>query len=338
MPDLPVQTILAELLHTTARIDALTKRKDELRAILAAEARRRWEAEGAAPSWKVPRQGTATLAATDSDPEVTVTDPDTYAAWLAAEHPTEVEQIITLDPSRLDALDDDTRDQVGAALATLLNAPGAQFTLRPRPAYLTALVKAGRLDVDAGQLISEDGELVPGVTVHPKEPYLSVRLNPEAKARARAELATTAIPGVDVPLEPPPASPFPRGQDLGVDERQRLADALDSQDVVDVDTLDPADRAALTDALERAALTDALEQHLDGLAAAAASFDANAADEDEGAGDAPPPDDAPADEGPERTSTITVGDPEPAPPASPERPPGTDELEARLDKSIEAKR
>lgn len=273
-PPINVQQVLAELLHVGAKIDALNARKTELRATLEAEALRRWESDHAVPSWKVPRLGSATLAAVDVDPDISVTDDNVYVEWLVENYPTEVDQVVEIPGAVLARAADDpaAAAAIAAVSALIVAVPGVRFAYHHEPAFLKALVAGGRADVESGRLADANGVLVDGITVTAKRPYLSVRAHPEAKARARAELDAVTPPPIAV--------------DIAVDDQ-------------------------FTDKAEAAA-------------AVMATLAGDRA-EDEGAGDAPPPEPAPDPapaappepaEGPERTSTITIGDPEPADGAS----------------------
>lgn len=257
MPDTPtpparkinVQQTLAELLDIDAKIAAWKDRRDGLRSDLSAAALERWHADGAIPSWRVPRLGSATLVGAETEPTVNVTDDDAYAQWVLTSHPTEAELVVSL--PRWAATDESiaralavilaasaettiripgptfaNNDEVQASCAQLIIAGTATIDAEVQPAFLAALVAGGLADAESGQLIEAEGEIVPGVTVTAKEPTLRVTLNAEAKARAKATI------------------------DAVVDDPDR--------------------------------------QH-----------------DDEGAGDAPPP-----DEGPKRTTTIEIGDPE----------------------------
>lgn len=273
--------ILTELLDVTARIDALTARKGELRQLLEAEARRRYAEDGAVPSWKVPRLGTATLAAADAEPNVDIVDAGAFATWLVDVYPTEVEQVITIAGT---TLSDNPSVMPGAeglyplqdVVTALAAVPGITVALTPRTAILAVIVASGLADAETGHLVDQGGAIVDGVTVTPKTPYLSVRLNAEAKARARAALDVLDLP----------------------------RPAAEHEHVYSTTPPHPCTEPGCTAALPRDAFL--------------ADVHAAAGDEDEGAGDAPPPDEAPAPaEGPERTSTITVGDPDPAPAEDP---------------------
>ncbi len=175
-----VQVLLSELLETDARMAALKARRDELRSTLAEEAAKRYAEDGAVPSWKVPRLGTATLAGTDST-ETQVTDEAAYAEWARVDRPESVVYELVMPATVV--------DDHAEALASLEGAPGVTSAFRVHPGVLSGLVASGRADPDAGKLIAEDGQIIPGVRVSRKEPYLSVRLTPEAKRRALAQVA-----------------------------------------------------------------------------------------------------------------------------------------------------
>lgn len=188
---LNVQEVLTELLATDARMAALKAHREELRSTLDAEARKRWVEDGAVPSWKVARLGSATLAGTEST-TANVVDPDAYASWARGSRTESVTLEVTVPAV---AVDDHTE-----ALAALEGADGVQSAWRVHPGVLNGLVAEGRIDVDSGALWSGDGEVVPGVRVSLKDPYLSVRLVPEAKRRALAELAGDSQPEQVVPV------------------------------------------------------------------------------------------------------------------------------------------
>jgi hypothetical protein len=179
-PAVNVKAIASELLHVGARIDAFKARQAELRAQLETVAVARWEEEGAAPSWKVPRLGTVSLIGCDPDPQVNVTNDDAYVEWLLANHPTEVNVVITI-PGTI------TNETTDAILATMLSI-GCRVDYETSAPFFAKLVKEGRADADAGELWeAETGQIIPGVTVTQEpNPSLRVTLLAEAKARARA--------------------------------------------------------------------------------------------------------------------------------------------------------
>lgn len=237
--------LLTEVLHIDAKLDAYKTRRAELRGLLETEALARYEAEGAAPSWKVARLGSATLCAADADPVVNVTDDDAYAEWVLNNHPTEAEVVLRIPGPLADA------DQV-RELVAVLTTIGCRVDIEPAAAFLAAIEKTGRADTEAGILIDKSGEIVPGVTVTKKAPYLRVTLDAEAKARARAQIDDVLDAG-------------------GAGDLQGYTDTAAAELVSTLAALSPRDEQA---------------------------------DDDEGAGDAPPP-----DEGPEHVTTIEVGDP-----------------------------
>ena len=155
-----VPALLDELLHVEATHKALDARKTELRNQLDNHLRSVWESEGIVSTLKAPGLGTVSLSGCDST-TLEITDPDAYLEWAKENHP-DLVRIVTL---------------VEASL-------------------LTALGKSGASDPD-GRLITNDGEMVPGVEVVAKRPYLSVRLDREAKARAVASLEEIPV-GVEV--------------------------------------------------------------------------------------------------------------------------------------------
>jgi hypothetical protein len=175
-----VQQLLSELLTIEAQMGALKARKDELRGDLDTEARRRWDEDGAVPSFKVARLGSATLAGCDKT-TTEVVNPEAYAAWARGAREESVALVLRIPAPVIDAHAD--------ALASLQGAEGIAEEWQVHPAVLNGLVAAGRTDPDAGILIEETGEVVPGVRVSLKDPYLTVRLDPEAKRRALAHAA-----------------------------------------------------------------------------------------------------------------------------------------------------
>jgi hypothetical protein len=139
------------LLEVEAQVKALDTKRSELRAVLDDHLRGVWETEGIASTLKAPGLGTVLLAGCDST-VTEITDPDAYTRWAQENHPDLVR-----------------------------TAPLVETSL------LTALTKGGVVDPD-GRLVTGDGEVVPGVEVRPRRPYLTVKLDREARARAVAAL------------------------------------------------------------------------------------------------------------------------------------------------------
>lgn len=165
-----IRSMLEELLADTARRDALDARIKTLRGELEAELTARLEADGAVPSVKAGGLGSATLAAADPERpsyKITVVDEAALTAWVAERFPSEVETVT-----------------------------------RVRPAFLGAITEGAKVLPD-GSCMTDDGELLAGVAGQRRNPYLSVRLDREAKDRARAELEAERAPvGECLPSEP----------------------------------------------------------------------------------------------------------------------------------------
>lgn len=189
MSDAPnVRTTFAELAEITARTAVLDERKDELRAQLKAEGLDAFARLGAMPTFRVNGLGRASLS--DPDPKARVVDEAKALAWVEANAPTEVELTVTGGPELVAVLE--------AGYEALNWEDGrARFPVERaiRKAYLPVLLQACRIaDVDDlgrvvdGRLISPDGSFVDGIEAAQGDPTLTVTLDPEAKARARAAL------------------------------------------------------------------------------------------------------------------------------------------------------
>ncbi len=173
-----VATVLAELLELQMTEEALAARRKDLRAELEAEALHRLKADGAAPSWRAPGLGTASLCGVDST-ELVVTDPAAYGAWAADERPESTDLVVRVPVNRM-------TEGLRADLASL-DLIGGRVTLEPHGGVLKALGASSMVD-DEGRVFTENGQ-VEGVLSRKKAPYLSLRPLPEAKARAAARLA-----------------------------------------------------------------------------------------------------------------------------------------------------
>lgn len=96
-----VDRLLGELLEATAAKTAASRRIDRLRDVLDTEARRRYAAEGAAPTWKAPKLGSVRLDPKDA--KAYVADADAFASYVAQRFPSEVAARIELDAVQLEA-------------------------------------------------------------------------------------------------------------------------------------------------------------------------------------------------------------------------------------------
>lgn len=196
-----VRARIEELLSLTARKTAAEERIEAIRTELTEEALRRYRDEGAAPSWKTPGLGTVSLAGIGGTGELLVTDGAAFHAWVAANYPTEATRTVTLTVD-LATMTVEEADEVAAhvatqvqALAELGLAAAVRDELGVRDAFTKALLTNGVVtevadpedDAAPGKLITEAGELVPGVSVRRKR-YITTRLDAQAKARALAEV------------------------------------------------------------------------------------------------------------------------------------------------------
>lgn len=182
------------LLEVEGDIEARKAVKAELRGELAAEAIRRWEEEGAAPSWKAPSLGTASLCGTDSR-EPVVVDRPAWEAWAAENHPESVELVLRLPVGALKA-----EPRLAVNLVEFARNAGGYVSTEVASLLLGALSSKGVATPD-DRLVTEEGELVDGVEFHPKEPYLRVVLDKAAKARARAAFDRARQPEPDPTAE-----------------------------------------------------------------------------------------------------------------------------------------
>lgn len=143
---------IEELLELEGLLAGLEARKAKLREELKAIALERMTEDGAAPSWKAKGLGQVLLVA--PDPAPAVADDLELAAWVSETAPTEVIPTV-------------------------------------RKAFLDALKATATLDGDK-VVDGSTGEIIPGMRVHHRAPYLTVRLDADAK-RAAIEVAAEAV-------------------------------------------------------------------------------------------------------------------------------------------------
>lgn len=193
-----VPTILDALLEATADEATAKARIASLRASLEEEARRRFQAERAAPSWNAPELGKVRF-----DPpgkwEAMVADHDAFGSWVAQHHPSEATGVIRLPAAELpDALE---------ALAFVGITIGTGATVEVRPAWSSTFLTQAAVDVteetaedgaiDRTFVVSDPttGELVDGVTGTRSAAKLVVSLDRDRRTRAieSARSAATAL-------------------------------------------------------------------------------------------------------------------------------------------------
>lgn len=141
------QELLTDLLNVEAQAKALDKKRTELRDALDQDLRTRWEEDGIATTLKAPGLGSVTLAGTEATAPQIVDDA-AYLEWAREHHPDLVRTVTLVEAS-----------------------------------LLTALCKEGKADSE-DRLVTPDGEVVPGVELRARRPWISIRLSAEAKARA----------------------------------------------------------------------------------------------------------------------------------------------------------
>lgn len=211
-----VNRLLTALLEATAEQTAAKARIDKLRDAMADEARRRYIADGMAPSWKSRELGTVRMDP-PGDPRPTVRDDDAFGSWLAQRHPDYCRAVIEVDPTTLD-------DALGA-----LDLAGVERIAPPRVAYTkTALDDAlAGLNVepsgdnrDADLVIDhETGEVLDlsatGLTVTRTDARLVVTLDPAAKRDAIADAELRARDEIiDATIDDEPEAAADQATDL----------------------------------------------------------------------------------------------------------------------------
>lgn len=188
-----VDKVLERILEATADATAAKRRVDRYRELLFDEAKARFAAEGAAPTWKRRGLGAVRLDGADSPPSPVITDPAAYASWMAERHPSEVTARLTVPADRLaEALD-------ALEFAGLSD---MSADLEVRPAWSQAFLAGLQLDevkppvpgVSSGEwqalVVDEatgEASVVPGVGGNPPVPRLVVSLDAARKRKAVEE-------------------------------------------------------------------------------------------------------------------------------------------------------
>ena len=161
-----VAELAAELLTVEARAAALEEHRKALRAELEERARQEHAGSGALPRWATP---VGTVSWCERKGSLAVLDDAAFRAWARATY--------------------GDRGVVESVAGFVVN----------------EVVKTAAVTPEERELITPDGELVPGVRMGPESHYLSVRLDREAKARAVAELAVDLGATVVADVSDPPA-------------------------------------------------------------------------------------------------------------------------------------
>ncbi len=146
----------------------------KLREQIGSDARKEFEEQGTAPTWRIP--DVATIAASVTHESVSVGDNAIFVRWVQSRYMTEVEPVLTV-----------------------------------RTAWLTGFL--ARVRVDGEQVVDPDtGEVVPGLTVREGGRFAGVSIRPTAEAKAafgavaehslrKLALDALRIAGTDQPAE-----------------------------------------------------------------------------------------------------------------------------------------
>ena len=190
-----IPTLLEGILEATAAEAAAKARIATLRAALEDEARRRFAAEGAAPSWTTPQLGKVRLDP-PSEWAATVADPAAFGSFVAEHYPTEATAIVPIPAADLaDALQ---------ALEFIGVKPAGEVRVEVRSAWEEPYVAGLAVDVEETEL--EDGavdrtitvvdpatgQLVDGMTATRKPAKLVVSLDRDRRTAAVTQAQATA--------------------------------------------------------------------------------------------------------------------------------------------------
>jgi hypothetical protein len=191
-----IPDLLDAILEATADEATAKARIAGIRAVLEDEARRRFQAEGAAPTWTAPQLGKVRYDAPGSW-RATVHDPSTFGSWVAEHYPSEATGVIRL-----------PADQLETALTALSFAGidligSTDVAVEVRPAWSGTFLDG--LAVDVEETTTEEGteraftiadpisgELVPGTTGTRTSAKLVVSLDRDRRTVALSEARETA--------------------------------------------------------------------------------------------------------------------------------------------------
>lgn len=211
-----VSQSLAALLRIEARIDALKDTRAQLRKAVEDEARAQHESQGAAPTYRVAGIGTASLSGADSWAP-SVTDPATWAGWVLEHFPTEVDVIYRI-PGQVPA---DVQRRVAEVIDSVKAGLPIKREVEVRALILKKLADAAPIVAEhtstsgTHPLISEGGEIVPGVVMRRSEPRLSIRFDAVTRRQmtAREVHAAAVLAAVDEAADDEGASIVGHGAD-----------------------------------------------------------------------------------------------------------------------------
>lgn len=177
--------LVAHLAALEARMGAIGEEAAKIRTALTARMVAQYQRDGMAPTGRAPGLGTVSLTLPKDRIMVTREGRAEFDSWVAERYPVE-----TLATVKVDAGDADRVVEVLEAAGVTHRGVEVQM----HPAREKAITESAVL-TDSGEIITPAGEVIPGVAhiPAPEPTRISVRLNPEAKARAAAELADPAV-------------------------------------------------------------------------------------------------------------------------------------------------
>lgn len=190
-----IPTLLEGILEATAAEAAAKARIATLRAALEDEARRRFAAEGAAPSWTTPQLGKVRLDP-PSEWAATVADPAAFGSFVAEHYPTEATAIVPVPAGDL--------EDVLKALEFIGVTPAAEVRVEVRSAWEEPYVAGLAVDVEETELEDgavdrtitvvdpDTGQLVDGMTATRKPAKLVVSLDRDRRTAAVTQAQATA--------------------------------------------------------------------------------------------------------------------------------------------------
>lgn len=192
-----IPDLLDAILEATADEATAKARIAGIRAVLEDEARRRFQAEGAAPTWTAPQLGKVRYDAPGSW-RAMVHDHDAFGSWVAEHYPSEATGVIRVPADQLETV----MAAIGFALSEEVRA-AVSVAVEVRPAWSGTFLEGLAVDVeetttdegtDREFTIADpiSGEIVPGTTGTRSSAKLVVSLDRDRRTIALTEARETA--------------------------------------------------------------------------------------------------------------------------------------------------
>lgn len=191
-----IPDLLDAILEATADEATAKARIAGIRAVLEDEARRRFAAEGAAPTWTAPQVGKVRYDA-PGEWRAIVADPATFGSWVADHYPSEATGVIRIPADKLE----DALTALSFAGIDLIGS--GDVTVEVRPAWSGTFLDG--LAVDVEETTTDEGtersftiadpisgELVPGTTGTRSAGKLVVSLDRDRRTVALTQARETA--------------------------------------------------------------------------------------------------------------------------------------------------